>query len=153
MGAWGAMIMSFFGAFFCCIDAGIQLHWKGARLGLPFLVFAAILLAASVVIRLPGKGISPSKRGERAILWSTLGEGLGLFIAANVSFNVHHPEMLLPAMALVVGLHFLPIAYAEAFAMDPPLGGLIAGFAAAGALWLASLLAIVRDSQAKRTVR
>jgi hypothetical protein len=170
MGAWGAMIMSFFGAVFAAITLALQSHWKGLALGLPFLVFAAILLLALLVVRLPGEGISPSERGGRAIMWSTIGEGVGLFIAANVVNNMHHPEMLLPAMALVVGLHFFPIAYAESFrplyvlgttlllasvigfAMAPPKGGLFAGFAAAGALWLASLLAVVRDSQAKRLV-
>jgi hypothetical protein len=153
MGAWGAIIMSFFGAFFAALTLALQFQWKGSGLGLPFLGFAAILVLALIVIRLPGKGISPSKRGGQAILWSTIGEGVGLFIAANVVVNIHHSEMLLPAMALVVGLHFLPIAYAETFrpfyvlggtqllgaavgfAMPPPVGGMIAGFAAAGALW------------------
>lgn len=170
MGAWGAIIMSFFGALFFALTLTLQFHWKGSRLGLPFLGFTVILLLASRVIRLPGKGISPSKKGERAIMWSTIGEGVGLFIAANVVVNVHHSEMLLSAMALVVGLHFLPIAYAETFhpfyalaitlllgaavgfAMPPPVGGMIAGFATGGALWVASLLAIVRDHQAKRRI-
>jgi hypothetical protein len=168
MGAWGAIIMSFFGACFVALTLALQFHWRGLELGLPFFGFAVILFLALIVIRLPGKGISPSKEGERAIMWSTIGEGVGLFIAANVVVNLHHSEMLLPAMALVVGLHFLPIAYAETFRpfyalgialllgaaigfkMHPPVGGIIAGFTAAGALWVASLLAIVRDRQAKR---
>jgi hypothetical protein len=29
--------------------------------------------------------------------------------------NLHHPEWLMPAVALIVGLHFLPIAWAAPF--------------------------------------
>ncbi len=168
MGSWGAIIMSFFGAFFAALTLRLQLHWNGPKLGLPFLLFAVILLLAVAVIRLPGKGITPSERGGRAILWSTIGEGIGLFIAVNVVVNLHHEEMLLPAMALVVGLHFLPIAYAESFrpfyvlgvallvaaaigfGMSTAGGGTLAGFTAACALWVASLLAVVRDWHAKK---
>ena len=77
--------------------------------------------------------------------------------------NLHRPEWRLPAMALVVGLHFLPIAYGAAFrafyilgaalivvaligfATPTPLGGYIAGIVAAMCLWTASLLGVLRD--------
>ncbi|GAN91158.1 hypothetical protein Gbfr_025_018 [Gluconobacter frateurii M-2] len=70
-------------------------------------------------------------------------------------------------MALVVGLHFLPIAFAAGFrpfyvlgaalivaatvgfAVGASMGGKIAGLMAAGALWLASGIAIRRDWFAK----
>ena len=45
-------------------------------------------------------------------MWSSIGEGVGLFVAAQTVISLGHREMLLPAMALVVGLHFLPMAYA-----------------------------------------
>lgn len=37
-------------------------------------------------------------------------EGLGIFIAISIATNLHHPELKMPAMALVVGLHFFPLA-------------------------------------------
>jgi len=37
-------------------------------------------------------------------------EGLGIFIAINVVVNLGHPELTIPAIALVVGLHFFPLA-------------------------------------------
>ena len=70
-------------------------------------------------------------------------------------------------MALVVGLHFLPIAFAAGFRpfyvlgaalivaavagfiVGAPMGGEVAGFMAAGALWIASGIAIRRDRLAK----
>ena len=167
MGAWGAIIMGFFGALFAALTLGFQLHWSGLLLGLPFLGFVLIALAAGYVIRLPGEGITPSKRVRKVIMWSTIGEGIGLFLAANLAINLGHPGLVAPAMALIVGLHFLPIAYAApfrpfyllgatllaagavGFAIQPPAGGEVAGFAAAAALWAASVTAIVRDARAK----
>ena len=169
MGAWGAVIMSFFGALFAAMTLRLQLHDTGVKLALPFLVFLCISIVASRVIRKPGYDSSLTPRAERVIMWSTIGEGVGLFIAANVVENLHRPEMLLPAMALVVGLHFLPIAYAvpfrpfyvlgialgagaaAGFALNSTVGGMVSGFSAAVALWIASVLANVRDMQRKRT--
>jgi hypothetical protein len=37
-------------------------------------------------------------------------EGLGIFIAINVVISLGHPELTIPAMALVIGLHFYPMA-------------------------------------------
>jgi hypothetical protein len=167
MGAWGAIIMSFFGALFAALTLGFQFHWTGLKLGLPFALFAIIALAAALVIRRPGEGISPSKQAERVIMWSSIGEGVGLFLAANLVINLGHREMLLPAMAVVVGLHFLPMAYAipfrpfyglgfallaaaaAGFALGAPTGGAVSGFAGAIALWVAALLAVRRDMKAK----
>lgn len=167
MGAWGALIMSFFGAVFASLTLYWQWQLNGAALALPFLGFVLIGLAASYVIRSPGEGIKPSPKEERAIMWSSIGEGVGLFLASNIVINLHRPDLLLPAMALVVGLHFLPIAFAASFrpfyvlgtalilvaiagfVVRAPTGGELAGFMAAGALWLASAIAVRRDWSAK----
>jgi hypothetical protein len=167
MGAWGAIIMGFFGSLFAALTLAFQFGWTGIGLGLPFAMFAAIAVAATVVIRRPGEGIAVSKQAERVIMWSSIGEGVGLFVAANLVINLGHREMLLPAMALVVGLHFLPMAYAIkfrpfyvlgiallavaslGFGIGVPTDGNVAGFAAAAALWVAALLAVRRDVQAK----
>ena len=102
-------------------------------------------------------------------MWSSIGEGIGLFLAANIVVNLHRPDLLLPSMALVVGLHFLPIAFAAGFRpfyvlgtalifaaimgfiVEAPAGGKVAGLMAAGALWLASGIAVRRDWLAKRS--
>lgn len=49
-------------------------------------------------------------------------EGLGIFIAINIVINLHHPELQVPAMALVVGLHFFPLAKVFKRKMDYYLG-------------------------------
>jgi hypothetical protein len=168
VGASGAIIMSFFGAVFASMTLLLQLKWSGLELGLPFIGFAVMAIAAMLAIRLPGDGFVRPEGSGRVMLWSSIGEGIGLFIVANLLVNLGHDEWLLPAMALVVGLHFIPIAYWAPFrqlyilavaimlggvvglAIHQPTGGLIAGFTAAGALGLASIAAIRREWLAKR---
>jgi hypothetical protein len=51
--------------------------------------------------------------GKRAGKWFGIifgAEGLGIFIGINVVINLGHPELAVPVMALVVGLHFYPLA-------------------------------------------
>ena len=168
MGAWGAVIMSFFGSVFAALTMYWQWGSSGVALTTPFILFAAIGLAAAYVIRVPGSGFAPSEKVERAIMWSSIAEGVGLFLAGNIVMNLHRPELLLPAMALVVGLHFVPIAHAASFRafyilaaalivsavigfiLGAPSGGTVAGFMAAGGLWIAAMLAVRRDWLAKR---
>ena len=171
MGAWGALIMSFFGAVFAVLTLYWQRQLSGVLLVLPFVGFAVIGVAATHVIRQAGTGIVPSPSAEKAIMWSSVAEGIGLFLAANIVINVHRPDLLLPSMALVVGLHFLPIAFAApfrpfyllasvlilaavlGFILPAPSGGEVAGFAAAAALWVASCTAVLREFTAKRASR
>lgn len=37
-------------------------------------------------------------------------EGIAIPIAVNIVINLHHPELVIPSIALVVGLHFYPLA-------------------------------------------
>ena len=37
-------------------------------------------------------------------------EGLGIFLAVNIVINLGHPDLIIPAIALIVGLHFYPMA-------------------------------------------
>ncbi len=168
MGAWGALIMGFFGAVFAAMTMARQPDFTGAWPMLPFAGFALIAIAAVQVIRMPGKGAEFSARAQRVTMWSSIAEGIGIFVAANIVVNLNRPDLLLPAIALIVGLHFLPIAVAAGFRPFHALGGalivaaaagfgvggatgaMLAGTAAAGALWIAALAAIARERAAKR---
>ena len=168
MGARGAVIMGFFGAVFAALTMHLQWRVLGLMLALPFVVFLAIAAAALHTMRLKGNGVVLSESTKKALMWSSIGEGIGIFLASNVVANLHRDDLLLPAIALVVGLHFLPIARAASFRpfyvlgavllasaiigflVGAPVGGEIAGIAAALSLWLASLAAIRRDWQEKR---
>jgi hypothetical protein len=51
--------------------------------------------------------------GKKMGMWFGIifgAEGLLIFIAVNVVTNIGHPELTIPAIALVVGLHFFPLA-------------------------------------------
>lgn len=175
MGAIGAVIMGFFGAVFASATLALQFGWKGAMLALPFLIFLLILLTARRLTGGKDSRIVRSARAKRAIMWSSIGEGIGIFLAANIVGNLGHLEWLLPAIALIVGLHFLPIAYAApfrpfyglggalilaavaGFLLPQPVGADIAGAGAAISLWIAALMALLRERQAglahERTAR
>lgn len=166
MGATGAIIMSFFGAVFAAMTLATQYGWRGVPLLLPFAVFAATALAAIHAMRGTKGARTASEKAERVILWSSIGEGIGIFIAANVVANLGHREWLLPAIALVVGLHFLPMAFAIpfrpfyvlsaallvaaalGFVLRQPDGARIAGLTSATVLWIASVAAVRRQWRA-----
>jgi hypothetical protein len=82
-----------------------------------------------------------------------------------------HPDLVLPGIAAVVGLHFLPMGYfipfrpfaviawllllaaAAGMVLRQPDGAVFAGIAAALALWAASALALASPVLAARGVR
>lgn len=118
MGARGAVILGFFGALFAALTLNWQMHRSGMALVPPFLAFGVIALGAAYVMRRPGQGIVPAQRVQRAIKWSTVAEGIGLCVVANIAILTNHLDLLLPAMALVVGLHFVPIAIVRSFRLS-----------------------------------
>lgn len=167
MGATGAIIMAFFGAVFATATLILPLDIRDARLLAPALVFAAILIAALAVMRRPGARRMMSPQTGRVVMWSSIAEGIGIFVGINVVVNLGRPAWQLPVIALVVGLHFLPIARAAALsafyvlggvliaaaiigmALPPPLGPTVSGASAALALWAAAIMAIRRQARSK----
>jgi hypothetical protein len=171
MGAMGAIIMGFFGATFASLTLWLQWHRTGPILAVPFVGFAAIAIATWSIVRLPGPGFVRPPGSGKVMMWSSIGEGIGLFVINNLAINLGHADLVIPAMALVVGLHFLPIAYWSPFRplyilaaviitgavvgvlIAQPTGGAVAGFTAAVALAGAALAAMRREIRAKRVGR
>ena len=167
MGGRGAVILSFFGSVFVALTMYWQWHITGIALAAPFVVFAIVGSSALYALRLPGDGTALSPRTRQVVMWSSMAEGVGMFIGSNIVINLHRPEWQLPMMALVVGLHFLPIAYSASsrllytlgaaliasaivgFVVAAPVGGTVAGLAAAGILWIAACLGVARDLRSK----
>jgi hypothetical protein len=159
--------MGFFGSVFAILTLYWQYNIFGIEWALPALVFALISIAAVAVIRLPGIGITPTEAVNRTIMWSSIAEGIGLFLATNIVVNLHRLDLRLPSMALIVGLHFLPIAWvarfrpfyilgsvmilaaALGFIAPDPTGGSIAGAVSALGLWGAAIMGINRDRRVK----
>ena len=165
MGSTGAIIMGFFGAVFCFFALGPTMGWTNPLLLLPIAIFAYIVIRAVTLSR-NGTARLGSARAGKVIVWSSIGEGVGIFILANVLVNLGRPGLILPGIAAVVGLHFLPMAYAIPFRsfyavaaallafailgmlLPQPVGAELAGCAAAAALWIASFAALHRESKA-----
>jgi hypothetical protein len=91
--------------------------WASAAIWLSGASHGLILLALSVSLSLLAFGWESSGRvgtrgpqvGRVVGIWSTI-EGLALFITANVLGNLQRADLMLPAGAIIVGLHFFPLA-------------------------------------------
>lgn len=163
MGPWGAVILGFFGGIFFVVAGVIAGGWKNPFLIVPFLVLAGIAIMASrMAKRAPLPSLGANRASGRIIAFATIFEAAGIPVVALTLANTGHINLLVPGVAVVVGLHFLPMAYAIPFRpfyilavllllaalagmfLPQPEGSVIAGFAAACALWAASGLALTR---------
>jgi len=165
MGSTGAIIMGSFAGIFCISGLGPAIGWKNPLMLIPIAVVAFIAIR---VVALSRKGTAKlaTARAEKVITWSSIGEGVGIPIVVLVLVNLGHSDLNLPGIATVVGLHFLPMAYAIpfrafyavgialliaatiGFLLRQPVGSEVAGVAAAAALWIASFTALSRESRA-----
>jgi len=62
------------------------------------------------------------KRRKKLFLIISSAEGLGIFLGVNIVAILGHPELRIAAIALVVGLHFFPLAKVFKRNMDLYLG-------------------------------
>ncbi len=165
MGSTGAIIMGFFAGVFCIFGLGPMIGWTNPLLLAPIVIFAVIVIRVIALSR-SGRAQFRTARAEKVITWSSIGEGIGIVIVVNVLINIGHRDLILPGIAAVVGLHFLPMAYAipfrafypmaaalliaatVGFLLRQPTGTEVAGIAAAATLWFASAIALNRESQA-----
>lgn len=128
-------------------------------------VSAGVLLAAWLR-RKPAPPVAPAERKRRGRILggaATL-EGVAIGIVCNLLIANGLTDYLFPAVALIVGLHFLPMArllplpiyYLSAallilvagagLLVDPGLRPMAVGAAAAASLWLTCLLLLFRRS-------
>ena len=115
----GLVMMAFFTLLWACIGfAGL----KGGNYWFALLIFPAFSILFVVnAIKLFGivkyfpKLTSEADIAEEKKMGKWFGiifgaEGLGIFIGINVVINLGHPDLTIPVIALVVGLHFFPLA-------------------------------------------
>ena len=107
--------------------------------------------------------LSEQKRIGRVFMWSSIGEGIGIFFVINILANVGMADRYMAGIALIVGLHFIPIAWgvpmriafvqaaillalsAAGFLITSPShAALIVGFGGAATLWFAAVASIVK---------
>ena len=115
--ASGMLMMAFFTMAWAGIAYGSMTH------GLFVLIFFAVLSVAfvanaiylfSISKRFPVLNTNEDKaEGKRSGMWFGIifgAEGLLIFIAINIVTNMGHADLTIAVIALVVGLHFYPMA-------------------------------------------
>jgi hypothetical protein len=165
MGSTGAIIMGFFAGVFCVLALGPVIGWTNPSLLIPIAIFG-LIVARVVALSRRGSAHFATARAEKVITWASIGEGIGMPIVVTILIVLGHRDLILPGIAAVVGLHFLPMAYAIPFRafyvlgtalliaaiigvlLRQPFGSEVAGVAAAGALWIASYTALSREARA-----
>lgn len=110
MTSTGAIIMSAFGVIWWVV--GLRATGQPSLLtyGVPLAVAVAITAAC-----LRGRVAEPEtdeerRRRGRLVGIASAAEGVAIFIVVNVLVNVGLRDEVAPAIALIVGLHFLPLA-------------------------------------------
>ena len=132
--ATGVLVLSVFGTLWATGGLLLAGHPGGG-----WIVVAALLVAfVSQAVRrlranppvpapLAADEVERQRRAGRIFLWTSVAEGLGIFLAVNVVVNLGHPQWQAAAAMAVVGVHFLPLA--RAFGYRPHL---VTGFALTG---------------------
>jgi hypothetical protein len=162
MGPWGALIFAIFAtAFFM---AGLAPTVGPAS---PVLLLGFVL-AAPVVIRAVQRIVRPDPPGGirtgRVIMWSTMAEAAAILLVVNIFRNTGLDDVVLPGIAAVVSLHFIPIGLAAnlrrfqaltiammacavaGFAIRGAGGTMVTGLGAALTLWIGGIFALQRPT-------
>lgn len=158
----GIWVLNIFAAIWFVVGAvGAGLPW--AVLAVPAVISGALI---GWGLRTTGTERPRNPNVGRLVgIWSAV-EGVAIFVAANVCINIGAREAIAPVIAIIVGLHFLPLArgiplplyYATGAALvalglaallfpGPERG--LTGLGAAVILWVSCAL-LIRQAQAWR---
>jgi hypothetical protein len=162
LGPWGAIIFAVFATAFCMAGIAPTVGPTSPLLLLP------IILAAPIVIRAIQRIVRPDPPGGiqtgRVIMWSTLAEAMAILLVVNIFRNIGLADVVLPGIAAVVSLHFIPIGLAAnlrrfqiltiammaaavaGFAIRGTAGTAVTGLGAAFTLWAAAIFALQRPT-------
>ncbi len=147
--------------------AGVHLSGSGspAFYGVAFVVTAAMIVLAW---RSPKTVVSEAEdaRQGRLVGIASGVEGLAILVAVNVCINLKRPDLIAPAVAVIVGLHFIPLAlwlpaplyWVTSVALvavgacsvaiaDPLRRVFVVSIGAASLLWLTSIFVLVRSAR------
>ncbi len=116
------------GISFLALFGALWLAMAGYKLGLPVAVgfYAVAVVGAAVWLRVAAglrkaarlqpepsaDDLAAQARKDKWFYWVLGAEGLLLFLNGNLLVNLHLMAYIWPSIALIVGLHFYPLAYA-----------------------------------------
>jgi uncharacterized membrane protein YczE len=107
----GAIVMGFFAAASFAVGMlGAGASWPVSLIGLP--VSALTILAAALAQRgAPPRSAAEQERVGTVIGWASTFEGVMIPLACMACGVLGRPDLMMASTAVIVGLHFLPIAY------------------------------------------
>jgi hypothetical protein len=164
MSSTGVIIMGVFAAIWWLVGVRASGHASTLTYGIPLVVTGLIVIAA-LRGRERFEQASPEEEARRGRLVGIAsgGEGLAIFLAMIVLGNLGLSDYAAPVIAIIVGLHFMPLArwmparlyYCTGallivlgvcgFAIQrPDLRLLIVSLGAASILWLTSIVVLAR---------
>jgi hypothetical protein len=103
-------------AFACawCIFGLVAARAPRWVLGLPALISAVLIwLGSHAELAHSPPGMS-ARIGRTVGVWSAI-EGVAIFVAIGAAIRFNRRALIAPVVAIIVGLHFLPLAYAMPF--------------------------------------
>jgi hypothetical protein len=109
----GICILATFACGWCILGlvaAQLPRWW----LVLPPLLSAGLIWLGSRAVAVAGPPGMSARIGRTVGLWSGI-EGVAIFIAIGVALRTKRPGAIAPVVAIIVGMHFLPLAYAMPF--------------------------------------
>lgn len=146
--------------------AWAALKFSGA---VPILVVLPIAVSVALLASgWRGSGLFASRGphvGKVVGLWSSV-EVAALLVTANVLGNIHRADLMLPLAAIIVGLHFFPLAHGipvrsyhvtgaglvsvglVGLLLTPPERPMVVGMGAALILWGTALVFVLRSRSA-----
>lgn len=162
MGPWGALILAIFATAFFMAGLGPTVGPTSPMLLLGF------ILAAPVVVRAIQRVARPDPPGGirtgRVIMWSSMAEAVAILLVVGIFRAIGLNDVILPGIALVVAIHFVPLGQASGlrrfhalaaamaaagmagFAIRGAAGTMVAGLGAAFTLWLGGIFALQRPT-------
>ncbi len=115
--ATGMLMMAFFTMIWAGIAYGSMNH--GLIVLIIFALISVSLIANAIYVFIISKKFpklstdEDRAEGKKTGMWFGIifgAEGLGIFVAINIVVNLGHADLTIPVIALVVGLHFYPMA-------------------------------------------
>lgn len=104
----GIWILNVFAVLWCVagvIGGGLPL----AALFVPIVISVTLIVWGYRATATVSEVRNP-KIGRIVGIWSAV-EGVAIFLAINICRNIGAPDAVLPMVAIIVGLHFLPLAH------------------------------------------
>lgn len=117
--ASGILFMAFFGTLWAGIGIGGLQGWGAPWLSITVLLIGLGLLIGGIAVLISSRRVSNQgaatngQRGKRTGLWFGIvfaTEGLLIGVASVICNAINRFDLFFPIMAIIVGLHFLPLA-------------------------------------------